>query len=72
MMSASIADIRYLTNPDVIAKEMKKLYDWSPDHLKRRFKEFKFPTQWHVDMYVEFAYHPVYAWTRNFTVRKRK
>ena len=40
-MGRSACDIRYLSNPRVIAEELNKLYDWSPEYLKKRFGKEK-------------------------------
>jgi len=64
-------DIRYLSNPHAIAIELNKLYDWSPEHLKKRFGKYNFKTDWNVELYENCAYSKKYHITTGFKVVKR-
>ena len=71
-MGRSACDIRYLSNPRVIAEELNKLYDWSPEYLKKRFGKYNFNTSWDVELYENIAYIPDRHLTTGFKVVKKR
>jgi hypothetical protein len=64
-------DLRYLSNPHVIAEELNKLYDWSPEYLKKRFRKYNFNTAWDVELYERIAYMEDRHLTTGFKVVKK-
>ena len=67
-----MADIRYLSNPQVIAEELNKLYNWSPKDLKKKFGEYNFSTQYDVNQYTVYAYNKIYRLTPAGKIVERK